>query len=211
MPGLTTTDVATFTDGRMVADDPATEQALAAALAVARRYCGWHVNPVLDDQVLTMDGPGAPLLVLPTLNLVKCSKIVEQGVEADLTYVQISARGLARKLFGFPAPAGDSAWWYWAETLPRSTYLLAPIESYWAGGYGAIEVTMSHGYEDAPDWQSAVLSYLNRTALEQQSGGSREVIGPFQFGPATTASGAGAMFTPQERGLLDLYKLECMP
>ena len=212
MPALTTTDVATYTDGRMPADDLATEQALAISLAVCRRYCGWHVNPVIEDDVIELDGPGAPLLVLPTLNLTKLSKIVERGIEADLAYVQVSSRGLARKLDGFPAPPRSSDWWYWSEGLPTSPYMGGRIESYWAGGYSAIEVTMSHGYDDAPDWQSAVLSYLNRGNLDAGGGGAREVVGPFQFGPAATVTGgAGAMFTPTERGLLDLYKLEFVP
>lgn len=206
MPALTTTDVELYTDGRLPAGEPATELALDAALAVARRYCGWHVCPELVDDVITIDGPGAPLLILPTLNLTKLTKIVEQGIEADLAYVQVSSRGLCRKLAGFPAyPSPD--WWYWAESRPYGAYG-GSAATHWTGGYAGIEITMSHGFEDAPDWQSAVLSYLNRGSLDQ-TGGAREVVGPFQFGPASTASsGAGAMFTPAERGLLDLYKLE---
>jgi hypothetical protein len=206
MPELTTADVEAYTDGRLAAGEPETERMLAAALAAARRYCGWHVCPVLEDQVITMDGPGSPLLVLPTLQLVKLTGIAEQGVDVDLTYVQVSARGLARKLSGFPAQPLDSDWWNWAEIIhPSWPYLRHDIELYWTGGYSTLQVTMTHGYDDAPDWQAAVLSYLSRQS--QDPTGFRETVGPFQFFPAAMAT-SGSMFTGPEKNLMDLYRLE---
>lgn len=205
MPELTTTDVAQYTDGRLDPEDPETERMLNAALAAARRYCGWHVCPTLTDDTITIDGPGSPLLVLPTLNLQKLTSIAEQGIDVDLTYVQISSRGLARKLAGFPAQPLDSDWWRWAEVIhPSAPYMRIDIELYWTGGYSSLEIVMTHGFEDAPDWQAAVLSYLSRSS--QDSSGSREIVGPFQFPPAVLAS--GSMFTAQEKNVLDLYRLE---
>lgn len=205
MPELTTADVDAYTDGRLAADEPETERMLNAALAACRRYCGWHVCPTRTDDEITMDGPGSPLLVLPTLNLQKLTSIAEQGIDVDLSHVQVSSRGLARKLNGFPAQPLDSDWWRWTEVIhPGWPYLRHDIELYWTGGYSSLQIVMTHGFEDAPDWQAAVLSYLSRAS--QDPTGFRETVGPFQYFPATLAG--GSMFIAQEKNLMDLYRLE---
>lgn len=186
MAELTTLDVQKFTQGRLAEGDSETTRLLTTGLSLARRYCGWHVTPVIEDDVVTVDGPGGSLLVLPTLRLVEVTKLVEEGIEADLDTVSVSPRGLLRKKTGYAG--GDYG-----------------FGSCWSPHYSAIEVTMTHGFAEAPEWQSAVLSYIDRTSLAV-GGGQREAVGPFVF-PATSAA-AGSAFTDTERMLLDLYKLE---
>jgi hypothetical protein len=99
----------------------------AAALTAARNYCGWHVTPV-EDTTVTVDGPGGPLLSLPTLRLVEVTAISEDGNTLDTDDLVVSPLGLLRK---------------------RS-------RGSWSRNYGAIEVTMSHGYETAEDFTVAV-------------------------------------------------------
>lgn len=97
------------------------------ALALARRYCGWHVVPdEIDDIVI--DGPGGPLLVLPTLNLEQLLSVTEDGVSVDLSDISWSRRGLLRKKDGRP----------------------------WTAAMGGIVVRAVHGYCDAADFDQAV-------------------------------------------------------
>lgn len=149
--------VESFTGGRLDRDDDETERQLDAALAAARSYCGWHVTPVAVDQTITIDGPGAHLLVLPTLKMTELSEVDEDGTELNLADLNWSARGLIQKR--------DGHWW---------TPLL-----------GAITVIFSHGYSSAPDFESAVLSAIARGAFNNDL--SPRVIGPFQYSEPPTA------------------------
>ena len=147
------------------------------ARSAARRLCGWHVTPVREDHVLTLDGPGSPLLVLPTLRLVELTSVVENGVEFDVTTdLHWSQRGLVRKRSG----------------------------ARWSGDYGSIVVTMTHGFDDAHDFDSAVASFAERSAGELP-----RVVGPFQWDSAAMADGSA--FSVVERALLEQYRLEPAP
>lgn len=186
MPELTTQAVEDYTNGRLAHDADETARLLSVGLNTARRYCGWHVTPVVADDVVTLDGPGSPLLVLPTMRLVSLTTVVEEGTTADLTYVEWSARGLLRKRAGYAG--GEYGLGYC-----------------WTNRFAGLTVTMDHGFVDAPEWQSAVLSFIDRTSLAASVGG-RETVGPFSF-PVTTVI-AGTAFTDTEKALLDLYRLE---
>ena len=143
--------VESFTRGRLDRDDEETQRQLDAALAAAKRYCGWHVTPVLVDDEVTLDGPDSHLLVLPTLKLTELTEVAEDGEELVLADLNWSARGLIAKRSG-----------YW-----------------WTPMFGAITVIFSHGYSSAPDFESAVLSAIARGAFNNDL--SPRVIGPFQY------------------------------
>lgn len=155
-----------------------------AARSAARRFCGWHVTPVREDDVQTLDGPGSPLLVLPTLRLIELTSVVENGVTLDVaTDLFVSARGLVRKRSG--------AWW--------------------SAEYGSIVVTMTHGFDEDPesvlsaaDFNAAVASYAERS-----SGDRFKAVGPFQY--ESEAMAAGSAFSVVERSLLEQYRLESAP
>lgn len=170
MPELTPADVEQYTDGRLDAEADETVRLLAAGLAAARTYCRWSVTPVLVDHEVTLDGPGSRRLVLPTLNLTELSAVVEDGDAIDVADLQWSADGLVIKSDG----------------------------SCWTSKYRGIQVTMTHGFDSAPDWQSAVLSYIDRT-----SSGNLRAVGPFQYDTSSSSA-----FTESERMLLDTYRLE---
>ena len=177
---LTAIAVETFTRGRLNRDDPETQRQLDAALAAARAYCGWHVSPVLVDQEITLDGPTTShLLVLPTLKVTELSEVNEDEVLIELTDLNWSARGLVQKKSG-----------YW-----------------WSQMFGSIVVTFSHGYADAPDFESVVLGAIERGAFSPDK--VARAIGPFQFGdPGNTGA---VLFTDSERAVLDRYALEKAP
>ena len=99
----------------------------AAALAAARRYCGWCVTPP-ETVTLTIDGSGGPVLSLPTLYLTEVTAVTEDGVALDVDDLRVSKRGQIRKRSG--------AWW--------------------TSAYAAVEVSFTHGYTTAKDFDAAV-------------------------------------------------------
>lgn len=177
MADLATVDVERYTGGRIDKDDPETTALLARGLAAARRFCGWHVTPLQGDDVVTIDGPGGRLLVLPTLQLAQLKEVTEDGSAIAVSDLYVSARGLVHKKSG----------------------------GCWSRHFGAITVKMDHGFDDAPDFQAAVLSWIDRASLAP-TGGRARVIGPFQYADETMA--ARSTFTASELSLLERYRLE---
>lgn len=54
--------------------------------AVIRAYCGWHVAPVVEDDLI-LDSDGGKRLVLPTLHLLEVLSLVVDGdVITDFTF-----------------------------------------------------------------------------------------------------------------------------
>jgi len=138
MPDLNASDVQTYTKGRLASSDNLTTVLLKAALAGARSVCGWHVNPVKENHVLTLDGSGSELLLLPTLKVVELKAVTEDGKSLDLADVMHSAGGPVR--------------------------LRKVTGRCWTPKYSAVTVTMDHGYDDeaAADWRLAVLDAVDR-------------------------------------------------
>jgi hypothetical protein len=100
----------------------------AAALAAARRYCGWVVTPP-ETVTLLADGPGGRVLSLPTMQLTTVTAITEDDVALDVADLRWSVnRGLVYKKSG----------------------------RCWTCNAGGLEVTMTHGYATAPDFEAAV-------------------------------------------------------
>lgn len=172
MPELTAAAVEQYTQGRLISGEAETARLLAEGLSAARRYCGWHVTPERED-VLTLDGPGGRLLRLPTLRLVELTGVTEDGVVLDVAELYVSPLGMVSKRWG----------------------------GCWSSNFGAITVTMTHGFADAPDFYGAVLSAVDRASLAP-AGGRLRAVGPFQYETASTAD---------ERDRLDLYRLERTP
>lgn len=185
---LTVAEVAAATNNRLAADDPDTARQLAVGLAAARRYCGWHVTPEQEDTVI-LDGRGGYSLRLPTMNLVELSGVFEDDVELDVNYLDVSQKGRVVKVVPYDDWHGFYGQRQWTERL------------------GAIVVSMIHGYAEAPDWESVVLSYIVRTSLAAADGGrQRTAVGPFSY--AAPVFGQGSAFTAEEKAVLDLYRLE---
>lgn len=166
--------LADYTQGRLVADDPVAETVLAAALAEVRRWCGWHVTPERDD-ALVIDGPGSQVLRLPTLRLVALTEVTEDGTAVDVAGLEWSRLGLVRKTSG----------------------------RFWTPRMGGVAVTMTHGFDGAEDFESAVLSVADRRS--QGPAGIVTEIGPFRFGDGRSADAA---FTSAELSILEQYRLE---
>lgn len=145
MPELTVADVETFTRGRLSATDPVVQDILDAALVRARNYVQWHVSPVVDGDVVTLDGPGSRELFLPTRKIASVESIVENGNAVDASAYVVSS------------------------TLERMIYRK---NGCWTSEYAGITVTYTHGYaeDEAADWRRAILQMVDRMARSQQSG-----------------------------------------
>lgn len=74
--------------------------ALVAASASVRRYCGWHVSPVLDE-TLTVDGSGGRDLHLPTLCLLDVTAVTNDDAVADVAAIEWSRNGYLRSCSGW--------------------------------------------------------------------------------------------------------------
>lgn len=153
MPELTAADVESFTKGQLPASDPETGKMLAAALVAARRHCGWHVNPIIVDDAITLDGPCSRILNLPTRKIVEMTSITEDGHVVPLESVRWSAGG----------PPG---------ALSRPISVRKNSSGWWKSFYQCIDVVMTHGYTDAEaaDWRYAVLCMVDEMATLQASG-----------------------------------------
>lgn len=145
MPELTTADVETFTRGRLSADDPVVQDILDAALVRARNYVGWHVSPVIVNDVATFDGPGGTDLYLRTGKVVSVTSVVEVGATVDPSNYVTSAN------------------------VPR---MLFRKNGCWTREHAGITVTYTHGFTEAEaaDWRRAILVMVDRMARPQQAG-----------------------------------------
>lgn len=173
--------VATYTGGRLAADD-LTDLLVAQALAACRRYCGWHVCPVVEDDEIVVDGPGGYLLDLPTARLLDITELTEDDVALDVDVdIVWSAKGLVRKATG----------------------------ATWTDIYGAIVATIDHGYtpDEAADFTVAVLQTVDRLSLQPTGGPLRQVGEIGYFGPAGP-SGAATDLAGATKELLSPFRLE---
>ena len=166
--------LAEYTRGRLDAADAETDQILARSLSEVRRWCGWHVTPAREDSVV-IDGPGGRLLRLPTLKLLTLTAITEDGVAVNLTDLEWSQTGVVRKTTG----------------------------EFWTSRLGGISVTMTHGLDDAEDFETAIFSVADRRS-QAAAGGAPIAVGPFRF----SEEKVGSAFTGAELSILDKYRLE---
>lgn len=145
MAELSVDDVIAFTGGRLE-DNDETQAMLDAALMRARRYCGWHVTPVREDDVIVMDGPGGIELFPPTRNIVELTEVVNDGLPLELG-------GSGSGAVAAEVVVPSSAPWKIVRTTGT-----------WSTQYGGIELTMSHGFTEAEaaDWRYAVLSMVEQ-------------------------------------------------
>jgi hypothetical protein len=182
MAELTPDDVAQYTSGRLAADGAETQRLLSAGLTHAQRHCGWHVVGIRDVQGLLRNGTGGKLLALPTLRLLDLTSLTENGVALDVTGI--------------------------VESADAAGHLYKKSGGTWSRGYSNIVVAFTHGFDDADDFNAAVLSFVDRSSLTV-TGGRANAVGPFKYD--VEAMSAGSAFSAVERALLEQYRLESAP
>lgn len=95
-PILTPSEFSASTDGVIAPNDPRLGLLLEGASRAIRRYCGWHVTPVIEE-TLTLDGPGGPLLRLPTLHVEEITSLKINGQDVDVDSLEWSQTGMVRR------------------------------------------------------------------------------------------------------------------
>lgn len=174
----TAAQLAVRSNGKLSQTDPRIPDALQGVSRAIRNYCGWHVTPV-DTQTLTLDGPGGRELDLPTLHVTDVASVVQHGETLDASTYEWSALGNIRRLSGW-----------------------------WTDHYRSIQVTMTHGYEDAMDVADVALAIVLRE-LSSPTGATREQVGQVSVSWAITAPGVsgGLAVLGPEYAILDAYRI----
>jgi hypothetical protein len=85
---------------------------LNAAHGAVRRFCGWHVAPVIDETI-TLDGSGGKDILLPSLRVVQLLSVLNDGVNVT-AQVDTSRAGILRLTTGC-----------WTSRLGRVTVTLS--------------------------------------------------------------------------------------
>lgn len=153
--------------------------------AAIRNYCGWHIAPLLEDQVLVEDGSGANVQMLPTLHIVEVTAVVDGGQVLDV-----------------------SADLEWSE----AGFLTRERGTCWTSKLRGVRVTLDHGYaETPPEVRGVVFDALERGT--SPTGVVREQKGPFSvtYSQAGFNQAAGANLLPAELGVLDRYRISNRP
>lgn len=180
LPPLVTPDeVAEYTQGKVSAVDPRLPALLAGAATAVRRYCRWHVWPQVTE-TLMLDGPGGRELALPTLHMTALTAATNAGETLDVSTLEWSALGTVRR------PGGAC----------------------WTDRYRGVQVTITHGVEDASDVQQIVKQVV-AAALSSPMGATREQAGALSVSWATTAPGVagGLSLLGRDLAILDTYRL----
>lgn len=168
--------------------DPDVQPLLDAASALIRRYCGWHIAPVLVEDVVA-DGTGARITYLPTLHLLDVTALSETSSggtvtqyipPADLPQVQWSRDGFLRKT----SP--------WTEVLQ------------------GITATIEHGYDLAavPDLTALTCTMAARS-MASPFGEKQQTVGSVTVALSSGATGTagGLSLYDDQMALLDSYRL----
>lgn len=151
MPDVVTpADAAAYTNDRLVATDPETIRAVAAALARVRTFCGWHVSPVQSNTV-TLRGSGHEWMILPTLNIVSITSVTEIDHDGNQTVIDPATIDVySDELFAIYRHCHFNC---------RSKYV----------------ITFTHGFASAEDFRAAVLQLIDTASLSVGEGGSGEL------------------------------------
>lgn len=107
-----------------------TDLDLLAASNTIRKYCRWVIWPVQTAEVFVLDGPGTPLLLLPTLALTAVTALSEtkRGIGQVATVI----------------PVTDLEW-------SRKGLIWHGTRRCWTDRAQGVSVTVTHGLVDPPD------------------------------------------------------------
>lgn len=172
---------------------PGTADALAGASAAIRRYCGWHIAPVITAS-LTLDGPGTRILMLPTLRMVELTGITEY------------ASGLGTAVYDL-IPDVDLEWSINGTVRKRSG-------GWWTTALRGLLVDLDHGFamEDVADLTQVVLNMVAR-AMSNPYGVTAQAVGGVSIssGPGPGGQVGGLVVFPEQAAQLETYRLERWP
>ncbi len=155
----------------------------AAALTLARRYCGWVVTPQ-ETVTVTLDGPGRGPLLLKSLHVTNVASVVEDGEIIDPAELYWSEMGAVHKRTGR---------WTWKPA--------------------SIVVTFTHGYTDAPDFDAAVAQAASAMTVSANRGDpamTRRKVDVVEYDWSVTLLQSGAL-TGSVMALLNPFRILLSP
>ena len=186
-PLLSPSEFSIGTKGAIKFSDPRLPALLDGASAAIRRYCGWHIAPLIED-VYTLDYDGGSIVTLQTLRLVDvlALKVWDHEYSAEeLASLKWSHNGE----IAFPHPG-------------RGMYPGA--------GFRAINVAMQHGFDlDAVADVKQIVQQVVGNAIASPMGATKEQAGQVAISWSTTAPGVSGGISLLERdyAVLNQYKL----
>lgn len=157
----------------------ATDDQVVLASARVRSYCRWHVFPSLTE-TLTLDGPGQPFVMLPSMYVTDVASVTEDGVLVDASLYEWSQTGQLWR-------AGR-----------------------WTGHFRGLAVEFTHGYDVVPDAVRDVVIAVAKRLPVGMSGVTQESAGGVSRLYGGILGGAAALsetFTALERTELAPYRL----
>lgn len=170
-PLVTAEDFAAWTEGKIAKTDPRLDALLRGASAGVRRWCNWHIAPVLEE-TFVLDGPGARTALLPTANLVDVLEVIDAGRTLDPARLDRSRHGMIELAHG-----------------ARFTDRL-----------GQLVVRVRHGHDLADvDDVAQIIKQTVANALASPMGATREQAGTVSISWATTAPGVSGGLSLLER------------
>jgi hypothetical protein len=172
-PLVTPEEFSAWTGGKVQAADPRVGPLLAGASAGIRRWCGWHIAPVLEE-TLTGDGPGGRLVLLPTGRLLSVLSATNAGADVDVDGLDFSRHGMIELHEG----------------------------GAWSSRFGTVSVRVRHGWDlvDVPD-VAQIIKQVTANALSSPMGATREQAGTVSVAWATTAPGVAGGLSLLQRDL----------
>jgi hypothetical protein len=152
---------------------------LAAGSADIRRYCGWHIAPVIDDFRL-LDGPGGRTVFLPTLKLRAVDAVNDDGTVLDTSTLEWSEDGMLRQRRNWTCRFRGVA----------------------------VAFTHGFALEDVPGLTQLTIAIANRGTLDPTGLVASKSVGSVSvsYAPGTGSARTGPM-DAEKSGTLDSYRL----
>lgn len=181
LPPLATPEQLAEATGQQVpASDPRVLPLLNGASAAVRKYCRWHVAPVLEES-LTVDGPGSSVVHLPTARLLSLVEVSNDGQPVPVAALDVSRAGMIERRGGC-----------------------------WSSRFSGVSARVRHGYDLAAvaDISQIVVQVVSN-ALASPMGVTREQAGAMSVSWSMTAPNVAGGLSLLERDLavLNEYRI----
>ena len=168
--------------GGLKAGDPRLAAAAQAASNAIRRYCRWHIAPVIEETMI-LDGSGGSVQQLKSAHVVDILEMKIGGITFPPSHYAWSEDGLIEL---------HSKLGQWAR-FPKM--------------FRSVEVTLQHGFDEVPDL-SAIASQIARFALASPMGRTREQAGQIAVSWGTAE---GMRFSESALEMMKPYRIQTMP
>jgi hypothetical protein len=164
--------------------------ALTRAEASVRAYLGWHLAPE-KTETLTLDGPGGPVLLLPTLRVSELVSITEEDRLVPVDDYEWSESGVVRR----GRASSYSAW-----------------GASWTSRLRGVQVELTHGFPEMPLDVTAIIERLAARASEASKGSALlQQVGQVAYATGEDGAPLSGSLSSLDRQVLGRYKLPPRP